>query len=160
MLWMSCFVLAAILILINIAFTKKERSAKTILGIINLYLLVMMAGVVCIFAAWAHIFRADEIARMIGWPTGSPFQFEVAMMNLALGVLGVLCIWFRGDFWLATAINMSVLFLGCAYGHLRSAIVSHDYAPYNAGLGIWFYDVIIPILILTLVIVHRSIRER
>lgn len=27
---------------------------------------------------------ADEIAKEIGWPTGSPFQFEVSMTNLAL----------------------------------------------------------------------------
>jgi hypothetical protein len=37
---------------------------------------------------------------MIGWPPGNPFQFEVGVHDGAWGVLGFLCIWIGGLFWL------------------------------------------------------------
>ena len=37
-----------------------------------------------------HTFAADEVAESIGWPTGNPFQTEVAVANLAIGTLGIL----------------------------------------------------------------------
>lgn len=55
-----------------------------------------------IMATLGPTIRADETAKMIGWPTDNPFQFEVAMMNLSIGLLGLMCFWFHGNFWLAT----------------------------------------------------------
>src|SRR6476659_8155319 len=34
--------------------------------------------------------KADDVARSIGWPPGSPFQWEVGVADLGWGVLGVL----------------------------------------------------------------------
>ncbi|MCQ8904725.1 MAG: hypothetical protein NQU45_03285 [Methanothermobacter sp.] len=56
----------------------------------------------------------DIIATYIEWPTGSPFQLEVAFANLSFGVLGLLSWKFRGEFWMATIIGFSVFYLGAA----------------------------------------------
>jgi hypothetical protein len=56
-------------------------------------------GFSSILAFFGHTFAADEIAAYIGWMPGSPFQFEVAVANLAIGVLGISCVWLRGNFW-------------------------------------------------------------
>src|SRR5262249_51982096 len=37
-----------------------------------------------------RVFFPDQTARSIGWPTGSPFQFEVGLHDGAWGVLGFL----------------------------------------------------------------------
>ena len=57
------------------------------------------------------------VAASIGWPAGNPFQYEVAVANLAFGVLGLLCLRFRDGFWTATAIGWSVFMLGAAAVH-------------------------------------------
>ena len=129
---------------------KKPLSKAQILNVILLYIFVFFVGLGGLMAALAHSLWAKETALKIGWQPGSPFQFDMAMANLAFGVLGILCIWFRGDFWTATGIGVAVLLLGCTYGHVREIVVHHNYAPYNAGVGIFFYDAVIPVLILGL----------
>lgn len=56
-------------------------------------------------------------------------------------------------------IGVSVLLLGCAYGHVREIIVQHNYWPYNAGAGIFFYDVVMPVLILILLGARAKLRQ-
>ncbi len=103
-----------------------------------------------LLGAYAHVFMADETARSIGWAPGSLFQFEIGMANLAFGVLGVLSYWIRGRFWDASIIGWCVLFLGCFIGHVINYYAENNTAPYNIGPYIWFYDLILPIIILGL----------
>jgi hypothetical protein len=44
------------------------------------------------------------------------------MADLTVGVLGVLCSWLRGNFWLATAIANAVWLLGDAIDHISPTI--------------------------------------
>ncbi len=119
-----------------------------------LYILPCNVGLTGILSFLGHAFRVDEIARGIGWPPGSPFQFEVAVANLAFGVLGLVCIGRRGGFWLATGLGYSVFLLGAAYGHIRDIFLSHNSAVYNAGPVLYLGDIAMPILILTLLFLY------
>ena len=101
-------------------------------------------------------FQAREIALKIGWQP-SPFQFEVAVANLAFGVLGILCIWQRRGFWTATGIGYATFLLGCAYGHLREMILDGNFAPYNVGPVLWVNDLAVPLAILLLLLVRRHL---
>jgi hypothetical protein len=155
MIWVFCLALAAIFSVVNIIFSKKPRTAANIVEIILLYILVFQVGVMCLIAYVGHVFHGPAIAKMIGWAPGSPFQYEVGMMNLGEGILGILCIWFRKDFWLATAIMASVTMAGCGVGHAIDVIRNNNLSPYNAGIGIWIETTLLPILLLTLVYFYR-----
>jgi hypothetical protein len=137
---------------IHLAIDKGARTRRRVVEVALVWLL-LTNGLVGLFAFVGHAFFADEVARSIGWPTGSPFQFEVAMANLGFGTIGVLCIWLRGTFWLATGLGSGLYFLGDAYGHVRDMVVNHNYAPYNAG-PIMYTDVAYPVLILSLLFVY------
>jgi len=124
--------------------------AKTpILETLLLYFLVINTGLSGLFAFIGHGFKSEVVAKYIGWPAGNPFQWEVAVSNLSNGVLGVLCFWFRGDFWLATIIAVSVFSLGAAYGHIRDIIVNRNFAPGNAGPPL-YSDILKPIVLIAL----------
>ena len=82
---------------------------------------------------------------------GSPFQFEVAVADLSYGVLGLMCIRWRGPFWLATGAATSVFFLGCNYGHLYDVFVNNNYAPDNYGL-INLFEILWPAAVLILLV--------
>lgn len=128
--------------------------------VLLLYLLVIFAGVGGVLGFLGHTCMAREIALKIGWQP-SPFQFEVALANLAFGVLGVLCLWQRQGFWTATGIGYATFLLGCGYGHLRDMIVQHNYAPYNVGLVLWLNDLAVPLAILGLLLLrHQNERPR
>lgn len=157
MLWYLYLAASIIGIAIHLAMDRRPRTAARVVEIVLLYLLVIFVGVGGILGAFAHIFMADQTALSIGWQPGSPFQFEVAMANLAFGVLGILCIWKRGGFWTATGIGIAVFYLGAAYGHIRDMIVNGNYAPDNAGPVLWLNDIAVPIVILALLYVRSRL---
>jgi hypothetical protein len=76
---------------------------------------------------YSHAFNAAATAEFIGWPPASPFQFEVATANLAFGVPGVRCLWFRGGPWTATIMGFAVFIGRAAYGHIRDIVLHHNY---------------------------------
>ena len=145
------YLIAALLAIgIHLGLAAKPLAKAKVVEVILLYIFVFFIGLGGIMGAMAHTLWAKQTALKIGWQPGSPFQFEIGMANLAFGVLGILCLWFRDNFWTATGIGVAVLFLGCTYGHIREIIVHQNYAPYNAGVGIFFNDAVIPVLILGL----------
>lgn len=77
---------------------KRPKGKAEFTSIFLLYMIFFSIGLGGLYAFMGHAFLADEVAREIGWPTGSPFQFEVAIANLAFGILGVLCVKIRGNF--------------------------------------------------------------
>ncbi|MGZ7188690.1 MAG: DUF6790 family protein [Halobacteriota archaeon] len=121
-----------------------------------LWFLVIVVGFGSLYAFVGHAFVADDVARSIGWPSGSPFQFEVALHNLAIGVLGVLCFWLRSDFWSATVIAFAVFGLGAAYGHIRDMRLHRNYAPGNAGPILYISDILLPLLLVVLLVIYRA----
>jgi hypothetical protein len=90
------------------------------------------------------VFFPDWAAAQIGWPAGSPFQYEVGFHDGAWGILGFLCIWIGGTLWLATGLGWSFFILGAAAVHFYHVVFEGDYAPYNfitmfsdAFIGVW-----------------------
>lgn len=119
------------------------------------YFLVIDVGGAGVFSFSGHFFRSDEVAGYIGWPAGNPFQKEVAFANLALGVLGFMCIWIRGQFWTATVVAASVFLFGAAIVHIIEIKRKGNLSPGNAGL-ILFSDVAKPLVLIGLLIATHS----
>jgi len=106
-----------------------------------------------LLSAYAHVFRPVQTSASIGWST-SPYEYEVGMADLTVGVLGVLYLKFRGDFWLATAIAHAVWLLGDAVGHIRQMTLYNDHAPNNSGTFL-VAEIVMPLVILVLTFYHR-----
>ena len=150
--------IALLLPTIHLAMFAKDRSLGSAARLYLQYLLPISVGVGGLMAFMGHTFRADEIARSIGWQPGSPFQFEVAVANLAFGVLGLLCLKFRDGFWAATIIGYGVFLEGAAYGHIREIVEAGNTAVNNAG-PVLFSDILFPLFLLGLLIVSRTARS-
>jgi len=69
-------------------------------------------------------------------------------------VPGILCYWFRDNFWLATVIGNAVWQLGDAVIHIRQIIVANNWPPNNAGVTL-YTDVGIPIVLTVLLVIAR-----
>jgi hypothetical protein len=133
---------------------KRPVSARRVIEVLLLYLLVIFAGLGGLMGFLGHIFKGQEIALKIGWQP-SPFQMEVAVANLAFGILGIMCIWQRRGFRTATGVGVAVFLLGCAYAHLKDMIAHGNFSPYNAGAVLWINDIGVPIAILIVLLVRR-----
>ena len=114
---------------------------------------LLAVGATGIFTFICHVFFSESTAAHIGWQT-SPFQYEVGIADLVVGVLGVLA--FRGNFGfrLATTLATTIWQWGDGVGHVRQMIVAHNYEPGNAGSLFWG-DVLIPMVIIVALIASR-----
>src|SRR6202789_2800068 len=131
----------------HLAFSPKRRSSgAAIAGTYLLYLLFFYVGLMGVLTAYAHVFRPLQTSASIGWST-SPYEYEVGMADLTVGVLGVLCLWIRGNFWLATAIANAVWLLGDAIGHIRQIMLNNNHAATNSGIFL-IVEIITPLVIL------------
>jgi uncharacterized membrane protein YphA (DoxX/SURF4 family) len=136
---------------------KRPRTKSRILEVVLLWMLAVGVGATGVFAWSGHIFRAAEVAESIGFPPDNPFQWEVGWANLAVGVLGILCIW-RRDFWWPTAIAAAVYLWGAAWGHIYQAVEHDNHKAYNTG-PILYTDILVPLVILILLYVYHRSRE-
>jgi hypothetical protein len=123
---------------------EKDRTPARAAEILLLWWLVVAIGIGGILGAGFHIFDGPQIAEEIGFTRGDGgFQFENAMVDLALGVVGVLCFRFRGLFWLAAIIFVSIQYYGDAYGHFYQMIENDNHEPDNVGVPLYL-DLIEP----------------
>jgi hypothetical protein len=141
---------------VHVFVDRQPRTKGRVAQIFLLWLLVIAVGILGILAFISHTVFADTTAASIGWPAGNPFQSEVAVANLAVGILGILCYWMRGNFWIATAIGFSVWFLGDAVVHIRSIVVEANYAPNNAGMT-FYLDILIPVILIAVLVYYRHV---
>ena len=115
--------------------------------------LFYLIGVSGIIGAIGHLFRADAVARAIGWPPGSPFQWEVGVACLGWGVLGLLSPANGRGFWLATIIMASIFLRGVAVEYVKQVIVARNFTLGNAG-AVFVADVVVPIFLIALYVTY------
>jgi hypothetical protein len=147
--------LAAVAASIHVAVSPARRvSGAAIAGAYLIYLFVIYVGLMGLLTAYAHVFRPMQTSASIGWST-SPYEYEAGMADLTIGVLGVLCVWFRGNFWLATAIANLVWLEGDAIGHIRQMEEYNNHAANNSGIFLYL-EIMVPLIILLLTLYHRK----
>jgi hypothetical protein len=147
-------VIAVIGASVHLAVSPGRRSSGAAIAETYLvYLFVIYVGLMGVLTAYAHVFRPVQTSASIGWSM-SPYEYEVGMADLTVGVLGILCVWFRGAFWLATAIANAVWLEGDAVGHIRQVMLHNNHAPNNSGVFLYL-EIMIPVLILFLTLYHR-----
>lgn len=158
-------VLALLSATFHLLYQRQQGQVRQPVQVVDLYLVYFLyfcVGFVGIIGFIGHVFFANEVAAMIGWPAGNPFQFEVGFNDGAWGLLGILSIIFRGYFWLATGLGWSFFLLGAAYGHIRDAMIHHNFASYNVGSIA--PDLIIPVILLSLLymkfVIYRDLTRR
>lgn len=139
---------------VHIVASPSHRNLKGILESLLLYMFIINVALAGLWSFMGHVFFPDDLAKYMGFGPGSPFQYEVGMANLAFAILGLLCIWERGDFWLATGLGYSIFLFGSGVGHMQEYIVNHNDAPGNVGLMLWF-TMIFPLLLMSVLLVYR-----
>jgi hypothetical protein len=147
--------LAVLTASLHLASSPNRRSSGTaIAGTYLIYFFFIYVGLMGLLTAYAHVFRPAQTSASIGW-LPSPYEYEVGMADLTVGVLGILCLWLRGNFWLATAIANAVWLLGDALGHIRQVILVNNHAANNSGIFL-VAEIVTPLVILFLTLYHHN----
>jgi hypothetical protein len=118
------------------------------------WILLLPIGVTGLWAGISHVFFPATAAAHIGWDV-SPFQFEVGMADLAVGVTACVAFWRDLNFKAAAVSAASIFLLGDAIGHIKQMLVAGNFAPGNAGLP-FYMDVICPLLAIVLLVTAKK----
>ena len=133
-----------------------DRRTKPRLIELALLWVIVGVGAWAIVAGLGHIGpTSNSLAKQIGYRQ-SMFQWEIGWADIAIGVLGVGCVW-RRDGWLdAAVIALAVSYGGDAIGHIM------QYSAHNnhAGSNVWAIpsDILQPIAAVLLLILYRRTR--
>jgi hypothetical protein len=142
---------------VHLFVSKQPRTSRRALDLYLLYALVVGVGIGGLFGAMGHLFAADRVAEQLGWATGSPFQTEVGLFDLAFGVLGVCCVWFRGQWWYAVTLGWTIFAVGAAGVHIQEMMGTGNNGSLNAGSVL--PDLIVPALLVVLLLVRARTGE-
>ena len=96
------------------------------------WLLLLSVGVEETWSGLFHVFFAKIAASSIGWEV-SPFQFEIGVADIAIGVTAIASFWRSATFKAATVCYVTLFYAGVAIGHFREAITANDYSGNNFG---------------------------
>jgi hypothetical protein len=96
------------------------------------WLLLLSVGVEETWAGLFHVFDPHLAASSIGWEV-SPFQFEIGVADIAIGVTAMVSFWRNDAFKAATICYVVLFYAGVAIGHVREAVLSHDFSGNNFG---------------------------
>jgi hypothetical protein len=114
------------------------------------YLFLFPLGLQGLWAFVGHVFFAEQSAASIGWP-GTPFQYEVGVANLGLGLASLYAA-FRGfEARLATAIAAACFLVGAGIIHIADIVEKGNLAPGDVG-PILFTDFLTPAVVLVLLV--------
>jgi hypothetical protein len=140
---MGMFILALIVIAVDMVIHVRRLHWSEIVFRWMAFLPLGLNGIYCFFM---HAFFPAVSAQAIGW-TPSPFQFEVAVADLAVGVLGILCFKAGFGFRLATTIAAVFMLWGDAVGHIYQMLVHNNFSAGNAGSWFWL-DILVPLILI------------
>jgi len=133
----------------------KHLAGWQAIGTVLMWQLVIGLGIGLIFAGLGHLLMPDPVAASIGWAPGSPFQREVGMWDLSLGIVAVLCLVFRDEgFWTAAIIGTGFFYVAAGLGHVYELVVHGDTAVYNAG-AVMYLDLFYPFILAGLLILYH-----
>jgi hypothetical protein len=110
------------------------------------WMLLVSLGLQSLWGFLGHTFVAEPVARSIGWET-SPFQFEVGLANLGIGVSAIAAVWLgEPAAWAMFAVSACFLW-GAAFGHIRDMRREKNFSINNAGPILW-WDILTPLTLL------------
>lgn len=142
--WLIGMIAGIVTTIINPAIRTVQAISTNLL----FYQLVITLTLTGILGFVGHVFKSDMIAEFIGWEKGSPFQKELGYAELGYAIAGVLCIWMSKDFWLATIVTFSSLFIGAAIIHIKEMIKRKNFKLGNSFMVL--PDLITPLSVIVL----------
>ncbi|MFJ3392518.1 DUF6790 family protein [Leifsonia aquatica] len=156
----TLFVVGLIVALIRVLAHRGPRTVEFISGTFLNSFVIWAVGVAQTVNFVMHSVFGDYAAKTIGWAQ-SPFQWELAVSSLGVGVMAFILGRRKAPFIGKAAIVLAtVIFgLGAAGGHVYQMIVNHDYAANNTGL-LLISDIVINLIGLAFVIWHAVATNR
>lgn len=128
-----------------VAFIKRRRPGNTASVAQLLWSETLFYGVGggFLWAGFFHAFFPDLAAPAIGWAP-SPFEWELAWAEFGIAAMAFWSLWRGNEFRLPVTLIFAVFSFGAAFQHIHQIVCCANNAPGNAGVMLWFGDIVLP----------------
>ena len=121
-MWIPAFIgLGALTGVVHLGLAGFPAETSTIMHVMLLHQFVVTHGVIAILGFIMNVLTPERTAASLGWAT-SPYQIKYGFQQLGLGVMGVLTIWFTGNFWVAALITLYIYGVSGLWTHTLEVI--------------------------------------
>lgn len=141
----SLFILAGLIACVDWPI-QRWRQGLSCYAVFFRWIVLLPLGIGSLYGFIMHAFFPISTAALIGWGN-SPFQFEVAMANLGIGLIAIIAFRASYGFRLATVIASTCWLWGDALGHIYQMIAHQNFEIGNAGSWLWM-DLVIPLALI------------
>lgn len=142
----------AVMLVLALLIAAVNPKHQSVPGRFLAWILLLPIGVTGLWSGAFHIFFPGMASADIGWQA-SPFEFEVGMADVAIGVTACAAFWQALSFKAAAVLVASVFLLGDAIGHIHQMLGAGNFSPGNAGVP-FYTDIICPVVAIVLLIVE------
>ncbi|MDN3504832.1 MAG: hypothetical protein P0S95_04575 [Rhabdochlamydiaceae bacterium] len=136
---------------------EKEKKWDLIMG----YYFMWCIGFPTLTAFIIHAFYPGYIAEYIGWPK-SPFQMEVALFNLAIGITSVRACFSKIGYRWAVALIYFIYALGVGINHIFYLLGKNDFTltQFHPIFYSDIIDIITSLVIIILMTIYHQIHRK
>ncbi len=153
--FLSIYLIGVLLTMVHLfRMPALERTKSKVIEVVLLYQIVFSLGITSFVAFIGLSLMPEMIAHYLNWAY-CPFEQELANVNLAFGVLGVMSIWYRGLFWMATIYGFSIWILADGFHHIYEYLYHGNDSSGNIGVPL-ITDFVVPIILLVLFYYYRK----
>ncbi|KUL94828.1 hypothetical protein DK26_18405 [Bosea sp. WAO] len=96
------------------------------------WLLLLPIGFGSLWSGAFHVFFPEIASRSIGWQP-SPFEYEVGVADMAMGITAMVSFWRPLAFKAAVILCLVLFYFGVAVNHVHDAFAGGNLAPNNFG---------------------------
>ncbi|MFV0375345.1 DUF6790 family protein [Microbacterium sp.] len=107
--------------LVQLALGGFAADQTTIIRTLLLHQFAVTHGIIAVIGFVINVLRPRQTAAKLGWAT-SPFQVKYGFAQLGLGIMGVMSIWFHGNFWVGTLVTLYVYGLSGLWTHTQEVV--------------------------------------
>lgn len=117
------WVLGLISAFVHVSVAGFPQSVSKVCEIVLLHQFVVTFGLIGIIGVLVDIVFPDFSSKRTGWQ-GGPYQTKYGFTQVLVGTMGVMAIWFRGNFWIAVLITIYVYIMSGIWTHVQEMIKS------------------------------------
>lgn len=92
-----------------------------IMRVLLLHQFVVTHGIIAVGGFIMNVLTPAKTAADLGWPSG-PFQIKYGFAQVGLGVMGVMSIWFQGNFWVGTLVTLYIYGISGLWTHTQEVM--------------------------------------
>ncbi len=143
------FIFAILVAIIHLVVSQRAFTAARAVEMLLSYIIPLNIGIGSLIIFFDYVFYGPHSDKVSSWVEGSPCQAQLSIAYLALGIAGLISIWWRQGFWIATTIISGFFIFGIAYVHFLE-ISEARLGTLPSGMLLHTGDLLIPAIYLIL----------